>query len=232
MFIVQAKTLMVEIIDAIFNSDTMSDEFGSGKVWVGMEYPAETSNYPGIWVDFSTSTELQAASLNPDEYLPALNKRDGVRHVQRWRFAGTYSFTAVAMTSLERDSLLDTLIRTIAFGSSALNFDFKHMVENNDLIGLTMQFDRFGLIGGSANPGTPWGTDDVVYEETVQVDCEGEFLSDPKTGAMVLLSQVLVTNQPGDSLTEAETYAVGVAGTNPALVPNPLQTGWDPTQGL
>jgi hypothetical protein len=227
-FIVNAKTLMVEILTEIFNGDSIGEDFGAGKTWIGMEYPAETTNYPGIWVDFATSVDLQAASLTPDTFLPPVAVGQSVRRVQRWRFAGTYSFTVVGMSSLERDSLLDTLIRIIAFGSAGLNLDFKHMVESNDLIWLTMQFDRFGLVGGSANPGTPWGTEDVVYEETVQIDCEGEFLSDVDTGVLVPLTEVVVTDSiAGDgSTSESSQIGAGVNAvpiiptTNPPYNPN------------
>jgi hypothetical protein len=230
-FIVPAKTLMVEILSEIFDGDTIGDDFGGGKTWIGMEYPAETTNYPGIWVDFTTSVDLQAAAIDPYEFLPQVLSDQGLRKVQRWRFAGTYSFTVVGMSSLERDNLLDTVIRVIAFGSAGLSMDFKHLVEQNDLIGLTMQYDRFGLVGGSANPGTPWGTEDVVYEETVQIDCEGEFLSDPATGAIVPLSQVVVSespdNNPGDIVIDKVTANAPAPFVPPAPVPS-----WNPTMGI
>lgn len=213
MFLVPAKTLMIEIIKDIFNSDTASEDFRG--LWVGMEYPSTVSNYPGIWVDFATATELQSAGIDNVEWLPAQSAQEGPRRVQRWRFSGTYSFTCVALSSLQRDTLLDTMIQTLAFGSSADNLDFKSKIENNDLIALTMQFDRFGLVGGSANPGTPWMTDDVVYEETISIDCEGSFLSDAQTGQFVPLSEITVTDSPQNNPADIETLIADSLALSP-----------------
>ncbi len=155
-----------------------------------MEYPADRANYPGIWVDFSTTTPLQTAGVDHHEYV--LDSDTGrYRRVGRWRYGGAITLTAVAMTSLERDRLVDELVRVVAFGGEHPQTSvFRAGIEGNDLIACDVQWDRMELTGKSDAPGTPWGTDEVLYELTVQMDCQGEFVADTFGAAASLVPLV------------------------------------------
>lgn len=176
MFLVNTKTLLIEALRETFDASYPTQQFRD--IWVSMEYPIEEANYPGIWVDFIPTQPLQIAGINHTEWSdPGLG--GGRRKNGRWRFAGQFALTCVAMTSLQRDRLVDEVVQLLAFGQETdSTARFRSMLEGNDLIALSCQWDTFGLGGKAETPGTPWGTDDVVYEMTVSFDCQGEIVSD------------------------------------------------------
>ena len=134
-------------------------------------------------------------------------RQSGVAHVEdvhpvsggrvppytRVRFQGSWEFIVVALSSVERDRLYDELIATIAWsGFDSLRGRFRKYLENNDLIDLTLRTDEIESTGESAEPGTPWGTDEVIYERTLTVDMIGDFVPDPETGVIVPLSKIQI----------------------------------------
>lgn len=185
MFLLETKTLVLEALKSVFNEDYPVADFRA--IWSGMEYPADKANYPGIWVDFTPTAPLQSAGIGHVEYVTS--DSGGVRKATRWRFAGNLTFTVTALSSLERDRLVDELIKVLAFGSeNPATAPFRQMLEVNDLIALSVQWDTFSLPGKDESPGTPWGTPEVVYEHTVSLDCEGSFVSEASGAALVPLS--------------------------------------------
>lgn len=197
MFLTHAKTLLVRATKGVFDQDYPEADFRG--LWVSMEYPAEEANYPGIWVGFTPTAPLQVAGIGHREYTdPAA---DGtVRALTKWRFAGVATFTIAALTSLERDRLLDAMVQVIAFGlDNPATAEFKQTLDLNDLIGVQMNWDQFQITGLDENQGTPWGTDEVIYEGTVGVDCQGEFASSATSGTLVPLSGITVAEYaPGE----------------------------------
>lgn len=195
-FLVPLKTLVVEATRGVFDADYPQADFRS--LWVSMEYPADEANYPGVWVDFDTTTPLQTAGIDHHEYVQ--DEDTGLfRRVGRWRYGGMLTFTVVALTSLERDRLVDELVRVVAFGSENPQTSvFRTSIEQNDLIACDVQWDRLSLVGKNEDQGTPWGTDEVVYEWTVQLDCQGDFVADTitATAALVPLSAVVAYSAP------------------------------------
>jgi hypothetical protein len=206
-FIVPLKTLLTEVTRATFDADYIEVDFRD--LWVSMEYPHEKASYPGIWVDFTPTAKLQIAGIDHREYiLDAVSGR--YRRVTRWRYGGVLQFTIVALTSLERDRLLDELVRVMSFGleqpSTAV---FRSSIENNDLIACQVQWDQYDLGGKAETPGTPWGSDEIVYEQTVSVDCQGDFVArtDSPAFTMVPLREIVVFESIQD-----EVRAVGYEG--------------------
>ena len=192
MFLTEAKTLFVEAMSEVFSETFPIPKFRD--IYVSMEFPEDKANYPGIWVDFTPTTAMQSAGIGHVEYIPVGDNGD-VRKGTVWRFAGEVSFTIAAMTSLERDTLIDEVIRLLAFGAEepALSA-FRTKVERNDLIKVSMQWDTFALSGKGEQPGTPWGTDEIIYEMTVTIDCQGQFVSGFDTSAILVpLHQIQIT---------------------------------------
>jgi hypothetical protein len=191
-FIAPLKTLIVESLRAAFDDDHPVEQFRG--VWASLEYPAEKTNYPGVWVDFAPTTSVQTAGIGHEEYVEV---DDGYRLVHRWRYAGTVQMTAVALTSLERDLLVDELVKLVAFGrEDPGRADFRDHLEHGGLIEFLGQWDRLAIAGKGETPGTPWGTDEVVYEQTVAMDVTGSFVSDGVAGTLVPLSAVVVYQAP------------------------------------
>lgn len=190
MYLVELKALFVHALNQTFTSNYPVPDFR--KVNVGIEYPEAPQFYPGVWVDYTSSAPLRQAGVAHTEIVD----EDGVEVLPhtRFRFEGSMSFTVVALSSQERDRLFDEMVRTFAFGKENLTTSlFRATVEDNDLIAVNAKFDEIQVGGETAAPGTPWGSDDMIYESTLSLDVIGEFIADPTTGELVHLSRILVT---------------------------------------
>lgn len=183
----------MEALKLVFDAQYPVEDFR--ELPVTMEYPADSIFYPGIWVDFEPTQPLQVAGIGHTEYVHDTN---GLPHqTTRWRFAGMIQLTLMALTSLERDRLADELVRVLAFGrQSPETSRFRDSVLTNDLIILQLQEDNIAFSGKAENPGTPWGTDDIVYEITATIDCQGEFICDTLSGALATFSSIVVYSAP------------------------------------
>jgi hypothetical protein len=190
MYIVPLKTAVVEALASVFVANPNTDFQGANKPLISIEYPVEQSHYPGIWVQFAEDGPVTIAGINHVE-----QSTDTVAHtvsdVGRWRFSGKVTLTIVALTSLERDRLYDEVVRIFigARFNTALT-PFRTKIETNDLIGINVSFDDFQPFGDATPQGTPWGTDEIIYEKSLSFDLIGEFLTDVLTTALVPLSLV------------------------------------------
>lgn len=191
MYLVPLKSAIVEALQTTFGPSYPASDFRN--LHVSVEYPDKKQNYPGIWVNYEDSEPLVRAGIDQREIV--LDALSNPHAVTRWRFTGTLSFTVAAFSSLERDRLYDEMVRIIAFASVEDNqaSAFKKIVENNDFMGINVQYDIINSSGDAANPGTPWGTqDEIIYERTVSTDVIGEFVSDPASNELVMLSAILI----------------------------------------
>lgn len=159
---------------------------------VSIEYPMKEEQYPSFWVDFDPAGALRTVGIGHAEY-------QGSQHqeVRRWSFEGRATYTAVAMTSTERDRLVDMLVTIFAFGQSPAGAAFRSTIEADQFVGLKANLDEIDQVGFSASPGTPWGTDDMLYEGTLAIDVVGEFVSDPGGNAVLLSSYDVVQFELG-----------------------------------
>ncbi len=204
------KTTLVEALRRTFNA-TYPDE-RLRKLLVSIEYPVKAQDYPSIWVDFDSSAPLRTAGIAHQE----MDEDDNA--ILRWRFEGDASYTIVAMSSLERDRIFDELVRVLAF-SRAHDYlsPFRDFVETNDFIAMNMNFDEIEIHGTAAAPGTPWDTDEVIYEVTVSMHLIGEFVTDIGTGNLVRLSKIIIQGRVSPSTEENPDQPMD--WTIPAAVP-------------
>lgn len=170
MYMTYTKKAAVDATKAAFGASHREADFRN--IYVSIEYPIDKASYPGIWVNFDP-----IGALNPVAH--GYYELDGSnRKVFRWSFAGVIEWTIVAMSSLERDRLFDAVVGMIAFGHDGGNYgDFRSAISNHPLIGLTPNYDEIDQRAFGASPGTPWQTDEVLYEGTISVDAIGEFVS-------------------------------------------------------
>lgn len=191
MYISRVKALAIEALHAAFDDQYPVAEFRG--LHCSLEYPVEKPDFPEIWVRYSDTGPLkQAGVAHVEDVHPTTDGR--VPPYTRFKFEGSWEFVVVALSSLERDRIYDELIATIAWsGFDPLRGRFRSSLENNDLIDLTVRTDEIESTGESAEPGTPWQTDEIVYERTLAVDLIGDFVPDPQTGLIVPLSKIIVT---------------------------------------
>jgi hypothetical protein len=175
----------VEALRHTFDHEFVEPDFRD--LLVSIEYPMTQAAYPSLWVNYEDEKNIQVAGVGHHEDIV---KPDGsFGRTTRWRFEGEVTITAVAMTSLERDRLYDELVRTLAFGSDRHSTaQFRAEIESNDFIAMNMNFDDLRASGDTAAQGTPWGTDDFIYEKSLSIQVQGEFIGDPETQQLVRLS--------------------------------------------
>lgn len=193
MFLARTITMFVEALQSVFDADYPEDNLRD--VSISVDFPLKQAAYPGLLVNFSTIGDIKSVGIGHVEYTDGESTiASAVREVFRWKFAGNLEVTVMALSSLERARMMDELVKTVAFGSEYNPLgDFRHSIENNDLIGMTMGFGAFTIGGFAETPGTPWGTDDVIYEATISMAANGEFVYDPNDRVLVPLSEVRLT---------------------------------------
>jgi len=190
MYLTHLKAMVRVAVINTFDDQYPVEKFR--KVWCSVEYPIQQQNYPGIWVDYDDAKPLEVAGISHVE-----TDEEG-RPFTRWKFGGHATFTVVALSSLERDMLYDELVRVIAFGrQSTLTYRFRQYVQGNDLIACNFDFDTIQPGGNAAMSGTPWGSDEVIYEKSFSLQAIGEFVVDPEDGEIVPLSKIIVTGRTG-----------------------------------
>jgi hypothetical protein len=210
MYIAPLKTLLVEAIQGTFDSVYPVAKFRN--VHASLEYPVDSQDYPSLWVDYDDTQPLMRAGVAHLEDVSPINGTT-VAPFTRWRFQGYVSVTAVALTSLERDELFDEVVRVVAFGNEdSVIGRFKDRIANNDLIAANLQTDKIDVRGSAAAPGTPWGTDELMYERSLNLEIIGEFVPDPSTGTLIPLSRIeIIADQylPGQPNSPFAEDAIG-----------------------
>jgi hypothetical protein len=197
MYLRYLTTAVLEALKVTFDVEYPNVKFRD--INISLEYPVKQQNYPGIWVGYEDASPLAIAGIAHREIDP-----DGKPYT-RWKFAGHVTYTVVAFTSQERDELYDELVRTIAFGAqSTVTSQFRRAIESNDFIGMNFDFDTLQPSGAAAAPGTPWGSDEIIYERTISQQAIGEFVVDPATGALLPLSEIIVTARTGGTEDDPE----------------------------
>lgn len=187
MFLAELKANIVLALRDTFDSNYPELDFQDLKV--SIEYPDKIADYPSIWVDFEPTQNIETISIDSIQY-------SGTTQFKTWRFQGYATFTIVALSSLERDRLFDEVVKVIAFGEmNEQRSTFRKTIDNNDLIAMNMDFDSMAIRGSTASMGTPWGSDDIIYEITCATQILGEFSSDVLTGELLLLSEIEVTEE-------------------------------------
>lgn len=173
-------------------------------------------------MQYEDSGELSVAGISHIENVTP-TPSGGPAQFTRWRFFGTTTLTVVALSSLERDRLYDEVVRTFAFGRQNQSLaSFRNKIETNDFIAMNVNFDDLRPFGDNAAPGTPWQTDEFIYEKSISMNLQGECVGDPNTQALVKLSKILVQ----DYVPGAQPVPTWPEGPMPA----PASARFDPAQ--
>lgn len=188
MFITPLKALVTLALRRTFDADYIKPQFRG--LHISIEFPDDRQHYPGIWVGFEPAGEMERIGIGHTEWD---GNATGGRAYTRWKFQGYVTYTVAALSSLERDLLLDELVRIVAFGGEAESTrEYRSTIEDNDLLAINIDFDQIGLRGTAEAPGTPWNTDEVIYEGTLAVEVLGEFVSDSVDTTLIPLTGIVV----------------------------------------
>lgn len=193
MFIEPLMTLIQETTYDLFHNDVNPFPYDDMRdLPVHIEYPVDQALYPGVWVNFIPQGEVRNVGIG---HVERVDTEEGIAKVYRWQFGGLIEIVAHALTNLERARMLDWVAKAIAFGHLDTGTSlsrFREGLERNDLIGLRPIWEAFTVGGLAETPGTPWGTDDVIYEGTITLTVEGEYVHDPSEDRLVPLSEIVV----------------------------------------
>lgn len=214
------KTGLVRALEKTFNANYPVADLRD--IHVSIEYPMKSQDFPSIWVDYEDAA-LQTAGIDHVEIT------DSGQKVLRWRFEGYASYTIAALSSLERDSIYDELVRILAFArQSESTNNFRKEIENNALIAMNFDFDRIESHGSSATPGTPWETDETIYERTIAMQVIGEFATTIDTGTLVPLREIRVIGReaPSTETAPVNEHTQSITVNNPPPVYDPDLTQW------
>src|SRR5256885_337532 len=210
------KTTVVEAVQKalVLVYPETDPQGGQQPVYCSLDYPVREQNVPAVWVDFEP-TQLTIAGIDYTEI------DAGGNLVTRWRFQGFATFTMVAMASNECDLVYDQLVSLIAFSAQSEDEGtFRSFVDNQPLIGTNWSFDTIEGRAQGPSIGTPWGTDDIMYERGIAIQVQGEFVSSPSALTLVALAeiQILATDvSPGGGTTESDI----TRNSGPALLEPP-----------
>lgn len=191
MYRVVLKTAVVEALRSVFTETHPNPDFrGQNSPMISIEYPMEISHYPGIWVQYADNGEISTVGIDHVEH--SVNEAaDTYSRNGRWKFSGSVTMTIVALSSYERDRLFDEVVRI--FVGARFNpalASFREKIEENDLVGINVNFDDIESSGEATPMGTPWGTDEIIYETSLTFDLVGEFVTDQLTTELVPLSKL------------------------------------------
>lgn len=155
---------------------------------VDLEYPLTAERYPGVWVQFSL-TKLVRAGIAQEQLLKNSEDPDWTNWepIREWTFEGRVTLTVVALSSLERDRVSDSLISLLAFSRSPagvvtdLTRDTQQYralltsLAENPYVSIAINSDFLRPDGQSTSVGTPWAPNVLVYEDAYSFDVLGQF---------------------------------------------------------
>ena len=194
MFVANTLTAWVEALKVVFHDDP--DYAGELKnIAIHTEYPMAEIDYPGLWVNYSMQGDVKNVGIGHEEYYLAEVDDTNYTKALRWHYGGILEITIGAMGNLERANLIDELTRVIAIGRVDENpeGELRKHIEQHDLVGQIVTWESFTVGAFAESPGTPWGTDDVIYEATITLSASGEVVLSPTTGTLVPLSAIIAT---------------------------------------
>lgn len=186
-----------------------ADEQGAANtVYVDVEYPMKRLHYPGVWVQFS-STSLRRAGIDQEAWV---QRDDEWCPVQEWEVQGRVTLTVVALDNKSRDRLADTIISLLAFSrppnivltdpaKDAKQFRaLKMALADNPHISMTLNTDVLYPGGQQTNIGTPFAQDMLAYEDSYAFDLLGQFNILHRYDGVLTLERIDVVSEQLDSV--------------------------------
>lgn len=180
------RAVILALRDAI-SGTTLTGDVSGTSVTVDMEYPMKKENYPGIWVNFSFS-EMVNSGIGHEVLTSTTDENEEVNWepVKEFQFRGRVSLTIVALTSLERDRLADSVVSMLMFSrppeyvitkADRDTKQFRQLISHlasNPYISMTINHDELIPGGQSMTQGVPWDEDLPGYEDTYSFDILGQ----------------------------------------------------------
>jgi hypothetical protein len=212
-FLVQLKTTITQALRGVFNATYPVADFQNLPITI--EFPYQEQQYPGVWVTWDPVGTLSRAGIDNLFYgPPEATTEDNPNLLFRYRFSGYSMYTIGALTSMQRDRLYDELVRVFLMNGDPNVQVFRQYIEDSPYIFMNMDFDNISTRGMAENAGTPWGTNDFIYEATLAIETVGEFISDEFFTSLVPLAQITNTGQALAFQSETELLDEPIIGVD------------------
>lgn len=195
--------------------------------YVGMEYPMEPLQYPGVWVQFSITSLNRAGVGHEVTVNDGTDDNPSWSFVQEWIFQGRVTLAIAATKSLDRDRLSDAIIAMLGFArppdmvlmdptkNTQQAKSLLSVLDENPFLAITLQLDTLIPGGQTVTMGTPWKDDILTYEDSYSFDCVGQFNLKFSNDGIYTLSEIT----PAISMSESgQLY-------NPTLWTNQVPQG-------
>jgi hypothetical protein len=193
-FLVQCKTTITKALRQVFDATYPVADFRNLPITI--EFPFQEQQYPGVWVTWDPVGNISRAGIDNLMYgPPTLTTDTNDNNLFRYRFSGYSMYTVGALTSMQRDRLYDEMVRVFLMSGDPNVESFRNYVEDSPYIYMNMDFDNVSTRGMAENAGTPWGTNDFIYEATLAIETVGEFISDEFFTSLIPLAQINSTGQ-------------------------------------
>lgn len=179
-----------EITNALRDAvENWPDDKLRGQIQVVNEWPTKEIHYPMILVTFQEQ-EIKNVGIGHREI--AYDDDESPYTLLHWFFRGVLRFEIFAETPVDRDYVAVGLLNAIAFGKDIPGFQkFWSELYDNDFIALQINTEHITPSGDSVAD-VPWGNpDEHIFTTAYSVELIGEFFSNPYTGGLVQISEVI-----------------------------------------
>lgn len=155
---------------------------------ITVEYADEEQDWPFILVQISPSV-VQWTGITPDEVFETGDPNFPLVKVREGYFEATVMLSIYALSSESRDRMYDNMLKVVMMGrKNAATKDFFTSLENQDLIGMTVMEAEVSPVGDSISVGTPWNSEQIAYEASVQFQVIGRFYAPEYDEQLIALS--------------------------------------------
>ena len=189
-------TAVTTALRTVFDSTYPVEDFQN--LYIEIEWPFVEQAYPGVWITFEPTGQLSRGGIDNLMYSPATTT-SGINPNTMfvYRSSGFVNYTIGALTNLQRARLFDELARVFLVNQDPNVISFREYIENNPYISMNMDFDNLSMRGQHETQGTPWGTNDIIYEMTIAMEVGNiEFVSGQLLDANENLVGVEITGDP------------------------------------
>lgn len=195
MYMVPMFTAVTTALRTVFNSTYPVEDFQD--LYITIEWPFTEMAYPGIYVNFEPTGQLSRGGIDNWQFPPSTTTSDiNPNDLFVYRSAGLVSYTIGTLSSLQRARLFDELTRVFLVNQDPNVISFRQYIEENPYISMNMDFDNLSIRGSAETQGTPWGTNEIIYETTIAMETVIEFVSGQLLDANANLIGVTITGSP------------------------------------
>lgn len=201
MFLVPAKTAIVEALRSVWYQDQEGNELNPELTAadrpyprrVTIEYPEEPEDWPFILVQVRPSL-ITWTGITPDEiYNAGTEEEPAFKRVRQGRFEASCMLQIIALSSQERDRMWDNCVQLLMLGKTRNpTRNFFSIIDSHDLIGMTVMEGQIRPIGDSIGVGTPWDSDILTYEAALEFDVVGIFYADEYNSDLLPLTEARI----------------------------------------